>query len=74
MAKARGLSLKSLSDLRRFVGKIANELYRDEIDVNKAKALGYLTNVLKDIITDEDLEQRLEAMERVLKMQRSDNK
>jgi hypothetical protein len=74
MAKARGLSLKSLSDLRRFVGKIANELYSDEIDVNKAKALGYLTNVLKDIITDEDLEQRLEAMERVLKMQRSDNK
>ena len=64
---ARGLSLKTLSDLRRFVGKIANELYRDEIDTDRARALAYLSNVLKDIIKDSDLEVRLRSLEEKMK-------
>ncbi|WP_321419347.1 hypothetical protein [uncultured Desulfobacter sp.] len=61
---ARGLSLKTLADLRRFVGRVANELYRDEIDTDKARALAYLSNVLKGIIESGDLEQRISRLER----------
>ncbi|MGD9826043.1 hypothetical protein [Desulfobacter sp.] len=64
---ARGLSLKSLSDLRRFVGKVLNELYRDEMPEGRARALFHGASVLKDVIRDGDLEQRISQLEKTMK-------
>ncbi|WP_207264786.1 hypothetical protein [Desulfovibrio sp. Huiquan2017] len=55
--------LKSAQDLRVFLADVANRLNRDEIDGTKARALGYLAQVMASIIQTSDLEQRIKVLE-----------
>jgi hypothetical protein len=69
---SRGIRLKSLPDIRRFAARVANMLYKDEMDEGKARALAYLCNTMKDIIKDSDVEERVAALE-ALRKEQEDN-
>lgn len=64
---ARGVSLKKLSDVRRFMARIINQLHKDEIEESKARTLGYLCSIMRDVIKDSDLEARITELEQKLK-------
>lgn len=53
----------TLSDLRRYLGQVLNQLDSGELTEVQAKARGYLIGVLAGIIKDSDLESRLAALE-----------
>lgn len=61
------IRLKTLSDIRRFLARVLNDLDADRIPESKAKALGYICSIMKDIIRDSDLEQRIEKLEQGVK-------
>ena len=71
---ARGLSLKTLSDLRRFTAKVLNDLYRDDMPEGKARALFHGASVLKDLIKDSDLESRISQLEEKMKATNDEKK
>ena len=61
--KHRSVQLQSISDVNRFLAKVINLLYRDEIDKDKAGRLGYLSNLLINGFRDQDLENRVKRLE-----------
>ena len=67
--KKRALSkrrLKTMADVRRFLADVINKLNRDEIDIHKAKGLGYLCQILIKSIEGSDLENRVLELEKAL--------
>ena len=64
---ARGVTLKTLADVRRFIARITNELYQDAIPESRARALIYAGSVLKSIIESSDLESRIAELEQKMK-------
>lgn len=62
--KKRSVKLKTVSDVNRFMAQIINQLNRDEIEANKASKLGYLSNLLIQGIRTQDLEDRVEQLEK----------
>ena len=58
------IRLKNLLDVRRFLARVLNDLDANRIQESKAKALGYLCSIMKDIIRDSDLEQRIAKLEK----------
>ncbi len=58
------LRLKTLLDVRRFLARVLNDLEANRIQESKAKALGYLCSIMKDIIRDSEFEQRLTKIEK----------
>ena len=60
----RKTRFNSLQDCKRFLARITNQLNQDEITESKAKSLGYLVSLLQGLIKDDDLEQRLQALEK----------
>ena len=61
---ARGIRLKSATDVRRFLAKVLNELHSDKINDNRARAMGYVANILLSVIRDSDFETRIENLEK----------
>lgn len=59
----RSVQLQTISDVNRFLAKIINLLYRDEIEQSKAGRLGYLSNLLISGLRDQDLEERVKKLE-----------
>jgi hypothetical protein len=53
------IRVKSLGDIRRFMARVLNDLDSGLIVESKARTLGYLCAVLRDIIKDSDLEARV---------------
>jgi len=66
---ARGVTLKSLADVRRFMAKIINQLHKGEIEESKGRTLAYMSSILKDIVKESDFEQRMAEIEKRLKDQ-----
>ena len=58
------IRLKNLLDVRRFLARVLNDLDANRIQESKAKALGYLCSIMKDVIRDSDLEQRIAKLEK----------
>ncbi|MFA7426028.1 MAG: hypothetical protein WCZ16_13290 [Desulfosarcinaceae bacterium] len=56
--------LKTLSDARRFLADLINQLNRNEIDEGKARSLGYLLQILSKVIEGDALEARVTALEK----------
>jgi len=56
--------MKSLTDVRRFMARVINDLDDSRIIESKARTLGYLCSVLRDIIRYSDLEERILKLER----------
>nr|NJM01837.1 hypothetical protein [Desulfobacula sp.] len=57
------MTLRTLGDIRRFLSKIVNMLLKNEIDLDRARGLGYLGSILKDCIKESDLETRTAELE-----------
>lgn len=65
------IRFKSLADIRRFMARVLNDLDADKIVESKARTLGYLSSVLRDVIKDSDLESRVLKLEK--EMEKNDN-
>ena len=63
MAGKRATRLKTIVDVSIYLGRIINQLDRDEITESKAGKLGYLCNILKNVLETGALEKRVEAIE-----------
>lgn len=55
--------IKSLSDCQRLLAWTLNQLIDDKIEESKASKIAYITNILKGIIVDSDLEERIAKLE-----------
>jgi hypothetical protein len=65
--KPRKKRLKSLADLRRYLSNLINETRGGLVDPQLAGRLAYMLNILKNVISDSDLEQRIDALEKEVK-------
>ena len=66
----RTYRLDSLEALRRFHGRILNEVRSGKLDAVLGSKLSYMTNVHAGLVKDSDLELRLAALEAKLKEDR----
>lgn len=62
-AKKPRKRLKTMSDIRRYLACLINETRNEEIDSAMAGKLGYLLNILRGVVTDSELEQRVKKLE-----------
>lgn len=62
----RPIRLRTACDARKFIAKLMNGVYRDQIDPNRAGRLGYLAGVFLRSLEVSDLEKRLAELEKVL--------
>lgn len=65
--KPKKRRLKSLNDVRRYLAALINDTRNEEIEAGLAGRLAYMLNILKSVITDSDLEQRISTLEKELK-------
>lgn len=65
--KPRRYRLKTLEDLRRYLARLVNETEAGTIDPAISGRLGYLCNILKSVISEAELEQRVAELERFLR-------
>lgn len=58
----------SLQDVRKYLGNVINRLDTDKtiMTESKAKAIGYLANILKDVLASSNFDERLSKMEEEL--------
>lgn len=61
----------TLSDLRRYLGTVLNQLDSGELTEVQAKARAYIIGILSSIIKDSDLESRLAALEQTVQEKKS---
>jgi hypothetical protein len=65
------IRFKTLVEIRRFLARTLNALDADKIPEGKARAIGYLCSVMRDIIKDSDLEARVLKLEREMEKRES---
>lgn len=63
--------LKSLSDVRVYLAALINETRAGEVDAGLAGKLGFLLNVLRAVIYDSDLSERVETLEKAMEKNES---
>lgn len=56
--------LKSLQDVRIYLADLINETRAGKVDPGLAGKLGFLLNVLRGVISDSELAERIEKLER----------
>lgn len=69
-SRRRPIRLHTAADARRFLSKLMNGVFRNEIDSGKAARLGYLAGILLKSIETADIERRLADLERTLSEKR----
>jgi hypothetical protein len=62
----RSFGLTKMSDVRRFLAICINQTMRDEMSESKLRSLSYAVQVLTKILEADDVEQRLEELEKVV--------
>lgn len=65
-SRKRPIRLHTAADARRFLSKLMNGVFRNQIDSAKAARLGYLAGILLRTIETADLERRLAELENAL--------
>lgn len=70
----RGVRLKTLADVRRFMAKIINQLHNDEIEESKGRTLAYMSSILKDVLKESDFEERIAQLEKQAEEQNNGSK
>lgn len=65
------IRFKTLCDIRRFLARTVNDLDAGEIAEGKARTLGYLCGVLRDVVKDSELEVRVKKLEEEVKKNES---
>lgn len=63
MAGKRAVRLKNVDDVTSLLGRVINNLLRDEISESKSAKIGYLANVLLRSLERSDLEARVKRIE-----------
>ena len=66
------IRLKHLSDARRFLARIANEVYNGTLERDKGATLAHIMGQLIKAIHLEQFESRLETLEEVIERQEKD--
>ncbi len=61
--RKRSVRLKTAFDVQRFLAKLVNGVYRDEIEPGKSTKIGYLLGVMLRSQELGDIEARLTALE-----------
>ena len=59
--------LKTMSDLRKYLANLINQTKDGQVEPALAGRLGFLLNVLKGVISDGELENRIKKLEEVAK-------
>jgi hypothetical protein len=54
-----GIRLNKLGDISRFLGRIANEMYRSEIDHTTGSKLAYVLNIMRGTLEAGQLEKEI---------------
>jgi hypothetical protein len=57
------IHLRNAEDIRRLLSSTINELRRKQISIDRAKAIGYLSNIMLAVFEQGDLADRLKALE-----------
>jgi len=57
------MELKTLEDIAAILTKTINRLLLADISTNKARTIGYLSNILANVIEKSDIERRLRVLE-----------
>jgi uncharacterized protein YutE (UPF0331/DUF86 family) len=60
----RATKLRKMADIRRLLARIINQLDADKITESKARGMGYLCNILRDVIECSELESRIALLEK----------
>lgn len=58
--------LNSIGGVNRLLGRVANLLIQDEITEDRARAIGYICNILIKGLDKGDIEKRLEDLEKIV--------
>jgi len=58
--------LKTNLDIRRYLANLINRVEANELEVQKAGRLAYISQILLKALENTDLEERLEALEKKL--------
>ena len=64
--KPRKKRLKTLSDIRRYLSCLINETRHGEVEPSLAGRIAFMLNILKNVITDGDLERRITELEEAM--------
>jgi hypothetical protein len=64
--KQRRIRLKNPRDIKRFLSKLINQLYRKEVTPEIARDAGYLAKILLDCIEKVDLQEEIERIKKKL--------
>ena len=64
------LRLDNLVECRRTLARVTNELYNTELDINTAKSLGFLISLILRALREDEIERRVEALEKELEKAR----
>ena len=62
----RSIQLNTVGDISKFMCKTINDLRKDKINTTKARTFGYLSNIMLEVLKQNDLEKRLEKLEETL--------
>jgi hypothetical protein len=64
-----GAYLTSAETVRKWLSRISNEVYFDQISVRKGRALGYLASIILNALGAGEFEDRLQRLEKALEEQ-----
>ncbi len=67
--KVRAIRLNSSRDTRKFLAKLINKVNRGDVGLEKGKTMGYLAKILLESLKADALEERVEALEKLLEEQ-----
>jgi hypothetical protein len=62
--RKRSIRLRSISDINRLLGRLVNQLLREEVSESVAGKAGYLLSIMLKSFELSDIESRLEALEK----------
>jgi len=64
--KQRRIKLKNPRDIKRFLSKLINQLYRNEVTPEVARDAGYFAKILLDCIEKVDMQEEIERIKKKL--------
>lgn len=66
----RAVPLRTARDARKLLGRLVNEVRRDEFDSQKASRIGYLVSVFLRSVETDEIAQRVDAIEKRMEGQK----
>jgi hypothetical protein len=64
--RVRAIKLETVRDVRKFLSRLINKTYRDEVSPVKAGRLGQLAGILVKTIELADIERRISELEEII--------